>query len=661
MVAPGRWELADTRPLATYFVTVCAGPYASVRSEHDGIPLGIHARASLKEALEREAPQMLEVTRASFDYYHSLFGIRYPFGEYHQVFVPEFNAGAMENPGCVTFRDVYVFRGQATRDEVLTRSNTIAHEMAHMWFGDLVTMRWWDDLWLNESFAEYMSHRTVAAATEFGTEAWVDSTMARKAWGYAAERSPSTHPVAGSEALDAMSALQDFDGISYAKGAATLRQLIAHIGDDAFIAGVSAYLREHSYGNGTLADFMGFMEKASGKDLADWTRAWLMTAGVDVLAVDKATGTVERTVPQAFPADRPHTLDVAGFSGGAEVFRVPVTTAGGSTVVPELAAAPGADLVVPNAGDLTWATVALDDATIAAVPEQLGTVPDAQARAVLWVSLLDGVCLGRVDPRTMVRTVASAWPQEDNSSILNRTAASLLGRVIPTFLPPEEQDAAEQVVARAAAAVLDSAVPGSTRALVAARTVARTSTDEALLRAWAAGTDRPQGLEDDSDFGWIVVRNLASHGLAGRDLIEATRERDDTLQGRLSALMAGASMPGADAKEWAWAELTTNRSRSNYELNALAQGFWVSGGPEVLRPYAARYFADVPAMSGWVGDDALARVATLAYPARVVEEDTAALSRAALQREDLTAAVRRSVVDGQSELEEALRSRAAFG
>ncbi len=659
--APGRWELAETKPLATYFVTVCAGPYASVLDEHDGIPLGLHARASLKEALELGAPQMLEVTKASFDYYHQLFGIRYPFGEYHQVFVPEFNAGAMENPGCVTFRDVYVFRGAAARDEILARSNTIAHEMAHMWFGDLVTMQWWDDLWLNESFAEYMSHRTLDAATEFGTEAWVDSTMARKAWGYAAERTPSTHPVAGSAALDAQSALQDFDGISYAKGAATLRQLIAHIGDDAFIAGVSAYLREHSFGNGTLADFMGFMESASGKDLGEWTQAWLLTAGVDVIALERESGTVHRTAPQGFPADRPHTLDVAGFSAGVETFRVPVTTTGSSTVVPALASAAAGDLVVPNAGDLTWATVTLDPASIAAVPHQLAMVPDPQARAVVWVSLIDGICLGKVDPRVMLRTVGQAWPHEDNASILNRTAGSLLGRIIPTFLPRDEQDEAVQVVAKAATEALEAAEPGSTRALVAARAVARTSADEELLRAWAAGERRPAGLEEDSDFGWLVLRNLASHGLAGRDLIEATRERDDTLQGRLSALLAGASMPDADAKAWAWSQITTNRERSNYELNALAQGFWSSGELDVLRPYAARYFRDVPAMSAWVGDDALARVAQLGFPSRVVEEATAGLSRAALLRDDLTPSVRRGIVDAQSELEEALRSRATFG
>jgi aminopeptidase N len=656
---PGQWELAQTQPLASYFVTVCAGPYASVRAEHDGIPLGIHARASLREHLEREAPQMLEVTRASFDYYHSLFGIRYPFGEYHQVFVPEFNAGAMENPGCVTFRDTMIFRGPAARDELLARTNTITHEMAHMWFGDLVTMAWWDDLWLNESFAEYMSHRTCVEATEF-TDAWVDSTMARKGWGYAAERTPSTHPVAGSPAPDAQTALQDFDGISYAKGAAVLRQLIAHIGDDAFIAGVADHLRSHAFDNGTLADFLGAMERASGRSLEAWSRAWLLTAGLDVISVDRATGAVHRAVPQQFPADRPHTTDVAGFAGGREVFRTPVTLAGEETTL-EVVRQSSAELVVPNASDLTWATVALDPESLDAVPVALAAVPDAQTRAVVWIALLDGVCLGSVDPRVLVRTFGNAWPAEDNDSVLSRTTIAVLGRIIPTFLPPDEQEGAERVVADSAATVLGAADPGSTRALVAARTLARSSADETLLRAWAADKDRPAGLAHDSDFGWLAVRNLAARGLVDRAFVEARRADDNTLQGRLSSLLAVAAMPSPEAKEWAWSELTTNRAHSNYELNALAQGFWLAEDLDVVRPYAQRYFTDVPRMAQWVGEDAMARVASLAYPARVVEEATADLSAATVASGRLSVAVRRSVVDAESELREALRSRATFG
>jgi aminopeptidase N len=529
-----------------------------------------------------------------------------------------------------------------------------------MWFGDLVTMQWWDDLWLNESFAEYMAHRTCVAATEF-TDAWVDSTVARKAWGYAAERTPSTHPVAGSAAPDAQAALQDFDGISYAKGAATLRQLIAHIGDDAFIAGVGEYLRQHAYGNGTLADFMGFMERASGRSLTEWSRAWLLTAGVDVISVDRAEGAVQRTVPARFPADRPHTMDVAGFAGGVEVFRVPMTLTRDRTVVEALRRVPPADLVVPNAADLTWATVTLDAESVAAVPTALAAVPDVQARAVVWIALVDGVCLGTVDPRVLVRTFGEAWPVEDNDSVLNRTSMALLGRIIPTFLPPAEHEWAQQVVATAAELVLATASPRSTRALVAARTVARSTADESLLRAWAAAKDRPAGLEDDSDFGWIAVRNLAARGLVDQDFVEGRRADDDTLQGRLNALLARAAMPGAEAKAWAWSELTANRTRSNYELNALAQGFWLTDDLAVVRPYAERYFSDVPAMRAWVGEDAIARVASLAYPGRVVEEATVQRSEAALGGGGLSAAVRRSMVDGESELREALRSRAIFG
>ncbi|MDN5718042.1 MAG: M1 family aminopeptidase, partial [Janibacter sp.] len=252
----GVWHLAETKPLSTYFVALCAGPYVSVTDEHDGITLGMWARRSIVDQLQEHAPEMLEVTKRSFDYFHSIFGIRYPFDDYDQVFVPEFNAGAMENPGCVVIRDSYLFRGAVGRDELLTRANTISHEMAHMWFGDLVSPQWWDDLWLNESFAEYMAHRCLVEATEY-TEAWVDSTMSRKSWGYGAERAPSTHPVAGSPAPDAKSALANFDGISYAKGAAVIRQLIEFIGDEAFLAGIRQYLGDHSFGNGTLADFLG--------------------------------------------------------------------------------------------------------------------------------------------------------------------------------------------------------------------------------------------------------------------------------------------------------------------------------------------------------------------------------------------------------------------
>jgi aminopeptidase N len=664
--ADGRWTLATTRPLSTYFVTVCAGPYVSVHAEHDTIPLGIHARGSLKDALERHAEQMLEVTRQSLDHYHALFGIRYPFGEYHQVFVPEFNAGAMENPGCVTLRDQYLFRGQATEDEILSRSNTIAHECAHMWFGDLVTMTWWDDLWLNESFAEYMSHRTLVAATEF-TDAWVDSAVARKVWGYAAERMPSTHPVAGSPAPDAASALQNFDGISYAKGAATLRQLIAYIGDDAFLAGVRDHLTGHAYGNADLADFLAAMERASGKDLQAWSDAWLRTARLDTVSLEVETeggvvtaARLHRAAPDGEAVQRPHSLDVAGFTDGAEVFRVATVAERDVTELPALVGRPAARLVVPNAGDLTWATVRLDEATLQSLPEQLASVPDALTRAVLWTSLIDGVCLGTVDPRLMLRTFATAWPAESNASVVNRISGVVVARVIHQFLPPAEQEDATEQVAVAAAQLLEHAAPGSTTALVAARRIAMTSRDTALMQRWADGVGLPEGMASDTDLRWLVLRNLAASGAIGEPEIDAALEVDRTLQGSLQALRAKASRPDSASKAWAWDQLTGDRGRSNYEMNELAAGFWTARDLDVVRPYVERYFSDVPAMAGRVGEDALARVATLGYPSPVVEQATLDLTEAALARDDLSPAIRRALVDAGSELAEGVRSQARF-
>ena len=663
----GNWVLATTKPLATYFFTVCAGPYVSVAAEHDGIPLGIHARASLREPLERQAEQILTITRQSFDYYHSLFGIRYPFGEYHQVFVPEFNAGAMENPGCVTLRDQYVFRGATTHDEVLTRSSTISHEMAHMWFGDLVTMQWWDDLWLNESFAEYMSHRTLCEATEF-TDAWVDSSMARKPWGYGAERMPSTHPVAGSPAPDAQSALQNFDGISYAKGSATLVQLIEHIGDGAFIAGVAEYLRSHAYGNASLADFLGAMERSSGKDLQGWADAWLRTAGLDAISLETTSdqglitsATVRRTPPDLYPADRPHSFDIAGFSYGTEVFRVVTTVDRNETILPELEGKPKASMLVPNAADLTWANIKLDAATVAAAPAELSSVPQAQARAVVWTALIDGVALAEIDPRHLLAVMATSWAQESNQSIINRVGLQMTLRFIPQFIPVPEQDGAYAVMAKAAGSMLAQSEPGSSRALVAARYVATSSADEDLLHGWAFGDQLPEGLAGDSDFRWVVLCNLARRGVVGPVEIDAALERDHTMQGNLKALQAKASAPDALAKEWAWEQITGEHGRSNYELNALAAGFWYAPDHDVLRPYVGRYFTDVPALSRRLGEDALARVAALAFPSNMVETSTADRSAAALERNDLTASVRRAIIDADSELREALSSRAVFG
>ncbi len=662
VVAPGRTELAATPPLATYFVTVCAGPWASVRAEHDGIPLGVHARRSLEPHLREQAEHVLETTRACFDHYHRLFGIRYPFGEYHQVFVPEFNAGAMENPGCVTLRDTMVFRGAATPDQVLARSNTIAHEMAHMWFGDLVTMTWWDDLWLNESFAEYMAYRTVVEVTEF-PDAWVEFGVIRKLWGYAAERAPSTHPVAGSPAPDALSALGNFDGISYAKGASVIRQLIAHIGDEAFVAGVVEYLRAHEFGNGDLAAFLAAMESASGQSLGQWSAAWLETAGADRFAL--RDGVLTRTPPAGHSADRPHTLDVAAFAGGRELARVDVVVEEEHARVPGFDFLPADALVVPNAGDLTWAEVSLDPRTVAALPARLADVPDAQARAVLWVALLGAVSRAEVDPRTAVDVFAAAWPRETSAAVLSRTALVMTSRVVPMFLPPSEQEPALARVEAAADELLTRSVAvggpdGDALAVVAARVWAASGSDSDRLRRWAAGDGVPGVLEGDDDFRWAVLRRLASLDALGESEIDRTEATDRSLAGALAALGVRAVRPTAAAKEWAWCRLRDDTDLSNYAALALADGFWVTPDPDLVRPYVDRVGDLVVGLSGRMGDDALSRVVTAIHPTRLVDAATAAASAGVLERDDLTPGVRRALVDADHELREALASRRRF-
>ncbi len=663
---PGRWTLATTPPLATYFVTVCAGPYVTRRAEHDGIPLAVHARRSLEGPLDRWADQILTLTQQGLDRYHGLFGIRYPFGEYHQVFVPEFNAGAMENPGCVTIRDDRLFRGSATEDALLVRARTIEHELAHMWFGDLVTMRWWDDLWLNESFAEYMATTTLVHATEFH-EAWTSFGIVRKTWGYAAERRPSTHPVAGSAALDAASAQQDFDGISYAKGASVIRQLVAYLGEDAATRGVAAYLREHAYGNGTFDDLVGALERAGNQDLGAWCDAWLRTADRDRLRVETEeedgvirSARLTRDVPRQHPADRVHVVDVVGWTDGVEQVRTLVRTGGDVTELPELVGRPRPAVLVPNASDLTWAGVDLDPATVTALPGQLSRIPEGPARVVVWSALVDAVSAGVMDPRPVLRLIASEWVSESSPPLLERLASTAVRRFVPEFLLEAEHDAAWQAMADAGDLLLSRSEPGSNHAVIAARTVAECSRDEALLRRWLAGPDAPSGLGADTDFRWLLLGNLARRGRLEPDELDDAEEADPTFGGRLAALQARASQPTEEAKAWAWAQVVEERStRSNHQLVALLQGFWSTPDLDLVRPYVGRFFTEVPRLSAWVGDDALARVVRFGFP-RVVERSTLRLADEALQQGSLSPATRRNIVDGASALGEAVDSRERY-
>jgi aminopeptidase N len=654
-VGDGEWELAATAPISTYLFTVCGGPFVSVRDSHDGIPLGLHARASMRAELERWAPQIFEVTKQSFDAYHALFGIRYPFGDYHQVFVPDFNAIAMENPGCITLRDSLLYRGTATPDEVLRRSRTVCHEMAHMWFGDLVTMRWWDDLWLNESFAEYLAHRVLTGATEFA-DAWVDFGILRKPWGYAAERAPSAHPVAGAPALTAEDALSDFDGISYAKGATAIRQLIAYVGDEAFIAGVSAYLRDKAFGNGTFAEFLAAIEAASGQDLGDWARAWLLTTGRDTLRVeaDGVGAVLARVSPAAYPSCRPHVLDVGVYAADAPPQVTRARVEGDRTDLPELRIGGVNRIVLPNSSDLTWASVDFDEATLGALPGRLGELTDPLVRSVCWQALDDGVARGVVDPRIYFDAVARSWPLETHPALFANVADDSLV-MLSRFIPDEVRPAMRADLAQTAATVVEKEPAGSPRATIAARVIARTSTDESLLRSWL--TAGPPWLRDDTDFHWMVVGNLAALGVLNESELAAAEAADPTVSGHLAGLLARASVPTPEAKAWAFEQLTSpTAGHSNHALIELARGLWRSPSRPLVRPFVGPFLDAIPQMTGWVGDDALTKVVRFGFPF-VVEAQTIELVDAALARDDLTAGVRRAFVEWSWPVREALASR----
>ncbi|NYJ75782.1 aminopeptidase N [Allobranchiibius huperziae] len=664
--APGEWTLATTKPIATYFFTVCAGPYATVTDEHDGIHLEVHVRAALAKELDEQAPDIFQVTKQSFDHYHRLFGVRYPWGDYHQFFVPEFNAGAMENPGCVTFRDTMIMRGTLAPDHLLSRANTIAHEMAHMWFGDLVTLRWWDDLWLNESFAEYMAGRAVEEATDHD-ESRIAFSAQRKTWGYAADRAPSTHPIAGSPAPDALSALTNFDGISYAKGASALAQLVLYVGDDAFVAGVRDYLSRHAFGNATLADFLGAMEKASGRDLTQWSEQWLRTSGADVLQVHTETdgdtvadAELRRTPPAGHPADRPHVLDVAGYTDGAQIWRTQVEAAADVTPLGELTGREVPQILLPNASDETWAQVALDTSSLEALRTGLRTLPDSGTRAAAWSALLNGMLTGGVDPRLVRDSVLDFWPAETSFTLLAYVASQSRGALLGGYLPPDESTAAAEAFDDAARTMLAADDVSLPAGIAAATMVAHTTHDEATLRDWADGRHTPAALEGDPDFRWLAIRRLCTLGALTAADVDSHLAQDRSMSAALDGLTAKASIPTQDSKEWAWHQVFGGQQLSNYEAGAVLGGIFRPSQIDLVRPYVARYFAQVGSLAQTFGGMPAEQLTRAGFPHVVVEPATLEAARAAIDGEGLSAGIRRALIDQTAALEERITSRRRY-
>ncbi len=655
-VSPGRWELAETMPLSTYFVTIVAGPYHQITDEHDGIPLSVVARQSLKEALDREAADIFRVTKQAFDEYHRMFGYRYPFGEYHQAFVPEFNAGAMENPGCVTFRDPMVFRSAATDQERSNRARTIVHEMAHQWFGDTVTMKWWNDLWLNESFAEYMAHRVSTAATDY-QDNWIDFAYIRKWWGLQADQRTSTHPVAADPVKDALASLDDFDGISYAKGAAVLKQLANYLGDDIFLAGVIAHIRATEFGNATFGDLLAKWTEAGAADIDTWAQNWLRTPGMDTISAVRTPDGLKlrRTAPEQFPAQRPHKLTVGGYDADGNATIVDVVVDADEVDVPLDASTL---VVIPDTGDDTWAKIRLDADSLANLTAVLPKITDGVTRAVVLNSVRDSAADGELDPNLAFDILLGMLAGEASDIGIGTMSDWARTHILGGYLPYEENRARlEKVLADR----LPDLPAGSSLQLAVVRAYARQSADVERLQGWLTGAGVPDGVTMDADLRWLVMLQVARLGAIGDAEIDAELERDTSSEGREHAVRCRAALPTAAAKEKAWSMIMTDADLSNYELDAACEGFWHPAQRELTAPYVDRYFAEIPGAeklrSGWVAASSASR----SFPRFEIEEEVVARSADLVADDSVAAGIRRSVGDRADDVKRALAVRAAYG
>ncbi|MER5636651.1 aminopeptidase N [Kitasatospora sp. NPDC002227] len=661
--APGRWEFEPTLPISTYLVTLVAGPLHSVYAEHDGIRLGVHSRRSIGAALEREAPEMFELTAASFDRMHRVFTERYPFGKYDQAFVPEFNWGAMENPGCVTIADRFVFHAPPTEGDRETRAMGVAHEMAHMWFGDLVTMKWWDDLWLNESFAEYLGYRVITEETRF-TEAWTTFGIRRKSWGHDADQRSTTHPIAATGVNDIAEAMVNFDGIAYAKGASAVRQLVAWLGDEAFFAGINEYLARHRYGNADLGDFLAALADSSGKDVRGWAERWLATTGLDTLRVETTVEAGLVTGAELVAeGTRPHLAGVGvydlvqGRLVPRESYEVEVAP-GGRAPLPKLLGGPVPALVLPNHQDSTWAKLRLDQASWHSVRTGLGTLHDPLTRAVLWEHARDLVRDGGIGPAEYLTVVEQHLPGESVDAVVETVLLFARQVVVQTYLAPAERAGGHAVLRAVSRKLLERPGAGASLRLVALRGLVENSTGEAGLLWALLDADREELGVDRQELGvelrWAVLARLAALGEVDEERIAAELSCEPSDVAQQGAEAARAALPGAAAKEAAWQRIFTPGVLSNQTLLGAAAGFWLSEGSEGQDAYVARYFAELPA-AGARGDVVVRTLLGRLFPAGAVSAETVRLAEECLAGEGLTPATRRLLADQLDDLRRAVR------
>ena len=663
----GVWTFEPTPVISPYLAAVVAGPYHEVRDTHGHVSMGIYCRESLAPHLD--ADELFTLTRQGLDFFTGEFDYPYPFTKYDQLFVPEFNFGAMENPGCVTFNERMVFRSRVTDGAREGRASTLLHEMAHMWFGDLVTMRWWDDLWLNESFATYMATHGLASATRF-SDAWVRFAAGTKAAAASQDQLPSTHPISA-DIVDTDAVRLHFDGITNAKGASVLKQLVAWVGADAFREGVRTYFWRYEWANARLADFLAVLEETSGRDLGSWSKEWLETAGINTLRalLGEADGsyTSVAVVQEGQPGHdtiRSHRLALGVYRLGEEGLvrdrRVELDVVGDRTAVDELAGEPVADLLLLNDDDLTYAKIRLDPRSLATVEAHLGALGDPLARNLCWASAWDMTRDAELASRRWVELVAEHAPGEPDDATLARLLFQAL-HAVEAYGDPGNRLVARGRLAAMARHGLDGAEPASDRQLIWARQVVSAG-DGPEAVAYATGllyaSVAVPGLDVDTDFRWHVVGELAASG-ADDDgsLVVRELERDRTDMGERRAAAALASRPVTAAKEEAWARLQGDLPLAL--LRAIAGGFGQYGQTDLLRPYVGRYLAALPAWwDGRTRDEAISLGRGL-FPSTVVEAEVVGEVDAALASGGLPAPLQRILLEGRDGLERALRARSA--
>ena len=597
--------------MSTYITAIVAGPYYEVRDEYVGkhgtYPLGLFCRNSLAEYLDPD--DLFEVTKQGFEYFEASFESPYPFHKYDQLFVPEFNAGAMENAGAVTFHEDLVFRSKVTRLYYEQRANTVLHEMAHMWFGDLVTMKWWDDLWLNESFAEFAAHDASARATQY-KEAWTSFVNQRKAWGYRQDQLPTTHPiVADMVDLDAVEV--NFDGITYAKGASTLRQLVAWVGHDKFLAGLREYFKKHAWGNTELKDLLVELEAASGRELKDWTVRWLQTAGVNTLRPEivVSDGKYESVAvlqePPVAPEGvaqtlRPHRIRIGLYQAtDNEVTRIDsieVDVDGPRTEIPELAGKPVADLLLLNDDDLTFVKIRLDEHSLKTAVPRLNDIKDSLARALIWGAAWDMTRDAEMSAGEYLTMVNAADFNEIEVGVAQQILMQAKSAIDMYATPANRATYRDAQFARLLE-LIAAAVPSSDHQLAFVRSaiaVARTAEHIAILKSWLDGSGTPTGLAVDTDLRWSFIARLVALGALEPSAIDEELERDNTAGGQRQAAAARASIPTAEAKAIAWKETVEEDGMANAILESTIRGFAPVDQLDLLTPYVDKYFAALP-------------------------------------------------------------------